>query len=34
MKVSREGGTEVFSVSWDDVVELLGSPVIKVLNIK
>lgn len=34
MKVSREGGTEVFSVSWDDVVVLLGSPVIKVLNVK
>ena len=34
MKVSREGETEVFSVSWDDVVVLLGSPVIKVLSIK
>lgn len=34
MKVSREGGVEVFSISWDDVVVLLGSPVIKTLTIK
>ena len=34
MKVSYEGDLPVFSVSWDDVVVLLGSPVIKILRIK
>lgn len=34
MTVSHEGDRTVFSVSWDDVVVLLGSPVIKTLKIK
>lgn len=34
MKVSYEGDIPVFSISWDDVVVLLGSPVVKTLNIK
>ena len=34
MKVSCEDDREVFSISWDDVVVLLGSPVIKTLRIK
>ena len=34
MKVSSEDEREVFSISWDDVVVLLGSPVIKTLRIK
>ena len=34
MKVSYEGDLPVFSVSWDDVVVLFGSPVIKILRIK
>ena len=34
MKVSGEGDREVFSISWDDVVVLLGSPVIRILRIK
>lgn len=34
MKVSYEGDREVFSISWDDVIVLLGSQVIKTLNIK
>lgn len=34
MKVSHEGDKAVFTISWDDVVVLLGSPVVKTLNIK
>ena len=34
MKVTYEGDLPVFSISWDDVVVLLGSPVIKTLKIK
>lgn len=34
MKVSCEGDREVFSISWDDVVVLLGSPVIKALKVR
>ena len=34
MKVSHEGDKTVFSVSWVDVVVLLGSPVVKTLRIK
>lgn len=34
MRVSHEGDRKVFSISWDDVVVLLGSPVVKTLNIK
>ena len=34
MKVSCEDDREVFSISWDDVVVLLGSPVVKTLRIK
>ena len=34
MKVSYEGEREVFSISWDDVVILLGFFVIKTLKIK
>ena len=34
MRVSHEGDRKVFSISWDDVVVLLGSPVVKTLKIK
>ena len=34
MKVSGTDGREVFSISWDDVVVLLGSPVVKTLRIR
>ena len=34
LKVSSEDDREVFSISWDDVVVLLGSPVVKTLKIK
>ena len=34
MKVSCEGDREVFSISWDDVLVLLGSPVINILKIR
>ena len=34
LKVSCEDDREVFSISWDDVVVLLGSPVVKTLKIK
>lgn len=34
MKVSHEGDKAVFTISWDDVVVLLGSPVVKTLNTK
>ena len=34
MKVSCQDDREVFSISWDDVVVLLGSPVVKTLRIK
>lgn len=34
MTVSHEGDKTVFSISWDDVVVLLGSPVIKTLKVK
>lgn len=34
MRVSNDGNRKVFSISWDDVVVLLGSTVVKTLNIK
>lgn len=34
MRVSHEGDRKVFSISWDDVVVLLGSPIVKTLNIR
>lgn len=34
MKVSHDGDREVFRISWDDVVVLLGSPVVKTLKIR
>ncbi len=34
MKVSHDGDKAVFTISWDDVVVLLGSPVVKTLKIK
>ena len=34
MKVSHDGDREVFSISWDDVIVLLGSPVVKTLKVK
>lgn len=34
MRVSHEGDRKVFSISRDDVVVLLGSPVVKTLKIK
>ncbi len=34
MRVFHEGDRKVFSISWDDVVVLLGSPVVKTLKIK
>lgn len=34
MKVTYEGDLPVFSISWDDVVVLLGFNVVKMLKIK
>ncbi len=34
MKVTYDGDLPAFSISWDDVVVLLGSPVVKTLKIK
>ena len=34
MTVSYEGDRTAFSISWDDVVVLLGSLVVKILKIK
>lgn len=34
MKVIRKGGIPVYSISWEDVVVLLESPVIKTLKIR
>ena len=34
MKVSHDGDKAVFTISWDDVVVLFGSPVVKTLKIK
>ena len=34
MKVTYEGGLPVFSISWDDVVVLIETPVVKILKIK
>ena len=34
MKVFCSADREVFSISWDDVAVLLGSPVVKMLRIR
>ena len=34
MKVTYDGDLPAFSISWDDVVVLLGSPVVKTVKIK